>query len=251
MNLDWTPLDAELERWNSAGLTLPIWWRDDDAVAATPALARLDELAERLDLTVHIAVVPKHADDGLADVLAGHLVPVVHGWSHQNHSPEGQKKTEFGAHRSQTELCRDAAAGLEKLKTLFGSDVAPMFVPPWNRIDPDILPALPTLGYGMLSTFLPRKAEHAAPGLAQINTHLDPINWRGDRDLVDPETLIAQVCTQLRDRREGRADNLEPYGVLTHHLVHTDAIWRFTEALFVRLLAGPTQCWTALKGPLT
>ena len=32
---------AELAQWRSEELTLPIWWRDDDAIAPTPALERL------------------------------------------------------------------------------------------------------------------------------------------------------------------------------------------------------------------
>jgi hypothetical protein len=38
MTPDWTALDAELAAWDQAGLTLPLWWRDDDAVKPTPAL---------------------------------------------------------------------------------------------------------------------------------------------------------------------------------------------------------------------
>ena len=39
------------------------------------------------------------------------------------------------------------------------------------------------------------------------------------------------------------ADNHEPYGILTHHLVHDAAIWHFTETLISRLMQGPGQVW--------
>ena len=78
----------------------------------------------------------------------------------------------------------------------------------------------------------------------QINTNLDPIDWNGSRSLAPAERLIAQVAEQLKDRRKGRADMREPYGILTHHLVHDAAIWDFTEALISRLLAGPAVPWT-------
>ena len=134
--------------------------------------------------------------------------------------------------------------GLARLQALFGPRLLPMFVPPWNRIAPDLVPALADLGFAALSTFTPRHSPMAAPGLAQINTHLDPIDWKGTRSLVAPERLIAQVCDQLRDRRTGLADNAEPYGILTHHLVHDSAIWTFTEALITCLMQGPGQVWT-------
>ena len=66
MTVDWANLDAELAIWRAEGLHLPIWWRDDDAIAPTPALDRLAALAEDLSLPVHIAVIPKHAEPALA-----------------------------------------------------------------------------------------------------------------------------------------------------------------------------------------
>ena len=68
---------------------------------------------------------------------------------------------------------------------VFGQAASPVFVPPWNRIAPALLPRLRALGFRGLSTFRrsPRRAQ-PAPGLAQINTHLDPIDWRGGRGLA-------------------------------------------------------------------
>ena len=85
----------------------------------------------------------------------------------------------------------------------------------------------------------------AAPNLTRINTQLDPIAWHDGKSLINPADLIAQVARQLADRRTGTADNDEPYGILTHHLVHDDAIWDFTEQLISRLLRGPATSWTA------
>lgn len=248
MTADWTPLDAELRLWQAAGLTLPLWWRDDDATAATPALDRLAQLSEAVDLPVHLAVIPKTAEEELAAALPDHLIPVVHGWAHENHAPAGEKKAEFGAHRPLVPMRADADAGLARLTELFGTRLAPMFVPPWNRIDPALPASLSALGYCWLSTFTPRQQPEAAPGLIHVNTHLDPIDWKGGGGVVDPDRLIAQVAGQLADRREGLADRDEPYGVLTHHLVHDAAIWEFAEQLLNRLRAGPTRPWTALKG---
>jgi hypothetical protein len=247
MTPDWTPLNRELARWRAADLALPLWWRDDDAIEPTPALSRLSDLAARLDMPVHLAVIPAMATTDLADMVADtpQLIPVVHGWAHRNHAPQSEKKAEFGNHRAPEQLAGDAANGMTRLRDLFGPRLARMFVPPWNRIAPAMIAQLPGLGFAALSGFTPRRAAFPVPQLVQINTHLDPINWRAGKTLVAPDTLIAQVTQQLANRRTGAADPLEPYGVLTHHLVHDTAIWAFTEQLFSRLLAGPCHRWTA------
>ena len=249
-DFDWTSLDHELALWRDRGLALPLWWRDDDAIAPTPQLDRLIALSEQLALPVHLAIIPKDATEALVQRCAqtGHIVPVVHGWRHKSHAPATEKKAEFGAHRPLADLIAEVEHGLARLNQLFPDTLAPIFVPPWNRITPDLAPELARLGYGALSTFTPRRSREAAPGVEQINTHLDPIDWKGSRSLVAPDRLIAQVARDLQDRRTGATDNTEPYGVLTHHLVHDDAIWRFTQTLIARLLNGPAQAWTYRKG---
>ncbi len=247
MTVDWGPLTHELKLWSDAELTLPLWWRDDDAVTVTPQLETLSALSCRIGLPVHLAVIPRDADQALVDYVVQHseLVPVVHGWSHQNHAPATEKKAEFRLHRPMAQIAQDAGAGISTLHKLFGDRLRPVFVPPWNRIAPEVAQVLPDLGYRILSTATPRASRLASPGLEQVNTHLDPIDWRGTRGLVDPDILITRTAGLLRDRREGRADNAEPFGVLTHHLVHDPDIWRFTETLLARLLDGPAKIWAA------
>lgn len=240
---DWSALDAELDRLDTP---LPVWWRDDDAVAATPALDRLIGLADRHGWPLHLAIIPAHAGATLAGRLRGtSVVPVTHGWAHASHAPATEKKAEFGAHRAVDVMAAQAGDGRRRLADLLGEDPARMFVPPWNRISPDLLPLLPAQGFGLISTFNARKAQFAAPGLMRVNTHLDPIDWHGSRSLADPQMLVDQVTRDLVDRREGRTDAAEPYGLLTHHLVHDDAIWGFVEALLTRLSRVPLSLWTA------
>lgn len=245
MSPDWTPLDLELSRWQDTGLVLPLWWRDDDAIAPTGALDQLSALAHKLALPVHLAVIPSAAQPQLATYVSADptLIPVVHGWAHTNQAAAGEKKCEFPDHRPVEAALSDIEAGLARLQDLFGPRLEPIFVPPWNRIAADLLPWMAGAGFVALSTFTPRTKTKAAPGLAQINTHLDPIDWKGSRSLVAPDRLIAQVCQQLQARRLGTADNTEPYGILTHHLVHDTAIWEFTAALITRLMQGPAQVW--------
>lgn len=243
--INWQPLQDEFQHWQDTGLTLPFWWRDDDAIEPTPQLEALIAIATDFDVPCHLAVIPKFATSALAKrVSSAHkIIPVVHGWSHISHAPAGQKKTEFGATRPVEDCATDAIFGLQHLTDLFGDQLKPMFVPPWNRINPALGQHLVAIGYDTLSTYSPRKDRFAAPGLIQMNTHLDPINWHDGRSLVAVDTLVAQTVKLIQDRRLGHTDNTEPFGLLTHHLVHNPAIWDFTKQFLTIMLDGPVKAF--------
>jgi hypothetical protein len=83
---------------------------------------------------------------------------------------------------------------------------------------------LPAIGIRGLSMYGPRPRTEAAPGLRQVNTHVDIVAWRrGKRFLGEEETL------ELARRHLGSD---EPIGWLTHHAVHDAAAWDFLERLF-------------------
>lgn len=242
-------LTGEFDRWADAGLTATLWWRDDDAVAPTAALDRLIAVAAGMPLT--LAVIPALAEPALAARLAGHdqIVAVQHGLAHRNHETVG-KKAELGGARPVAEVVADLAVGFARLATLFAGQFRPMLVPPWNRIAPDVVPALPRLGLTALSTARPRPARQPGPGLVQVNTHVDPIDWHGTRGFIGADETIELFCRHLADRREGRVDRDEPTGLLTHHLVHDAALWQFLPRLVetvaahraARFLAAAEAC---------
>lgn len=245
MKADWRPLRQELALWRQEGRVLPIWWRDDDAIEVTKPLESLISLADLVGVPVHLAVIPRDATQKLADriVPTRAVIPVVHGWGHESHTLPPLKKAEFGATRNRDAAAVDIRNGLARLHTLFGDRLAKMFVPPWNRIDPELMPVLAKAGYSAVSTYLPRKSAMAAPGLMQINTHIDPIYWRGTRGLVDPDTLIAQIVQLLSDRRNDVNGNEEPLGYLTHHLVHDADIWAFSKQFLQEICEGPVTLY--------
>lgn len=237
----------ELKRWRDEGRILPVWWRDDDAVKPTPALEELISLAQHSSAPLHLAVIPENATLELADRLhsTSQVFVLTHGWRHKNHAPPDQKKAEFGAHRSLAAMTEEIAAGRQRLNDLFGDLSLPVFTPPWNRIAPDVIGSLHGLGFEGISTFLPRARKFASEGLLQVNTHLDPISWKSGGVLLDIQLLDAQMAAQLEARRTGGADNAEPYGILTHHLVHDEAIWDFTKVLLETLAASGVARWTS------
>lgn len=243
---DWRPLDRSLARAADQGRSVAFWWRDDDAVAHTPALDRLLALASRLDLPLALALIPAEAELSLVDrirKISGVSI-LVHGTRHANHAAPGQPKAEFGLDRPLESLSLDAASGLCIAKARFGALVSPIFVPPWNRIAHAFVAILPALGFRGLSTFGDRVAREPAPGLVQVNAHIDPIAWRSTRSLADPDALIARLARAVERRSREAGDN-EPVGVLTHHSVHDEAVWRFCAALLERLAAHPAASFLA------
>jgi predicted glycosyltransferase len=236
-SIDWSPLDAALDRARDQGVALGFWWRDDDAVADTPQLDRLLGLARRYKAGIGLAVIPECIDASLARRLASEegAFALVHGWSHANHAPVGEKKAEFGPYRPLSALSTEAELALATARKHLGSRVLPVFVPPWNRISRELVPHLPRLGFAGLSTFTDRKSARPAEGLVQINTHVDPIDWHGTRSLVDPARIVADLAGAVERRITGEADRDEPIGFLTHHLVHDSVIWSLCERLIAHL----------------
>lgn len=235
----WQALDAALAGLAEARTPLAVWWRDDDAVAHTPRLDRLLALAGRLDVPLSLAVIPKSLQPSLVERLTEEPLAavLVHGLSHANHAPSGEKKAEFGPHRSLERLAGDAARGLESIRAAFARRAVPVFVPPWNRLAPDLPPLLPGLGFIGLSTFGDRQAR--IPGLAHVNTHIDPIDWRHGGGLRPHELLVAEIA-QMVLASASSANRAGPIGLLTHHLVHDEATWAFCENLLGRLAAHPS-----------
>jgi hypothetical protein len=233
--VDWTPLRDALARCRDTKTPLPIWWRDDDAIEPTPALEQLSEISVKTGVPIHLATIPKTARDTLVPFIRerSHMVPCVHGWSHVNTAPASLKKSEFGVPRDTAE--RDLKRALERIKQLFQNDCLALFVPPWNRMDTSFQSVLSNLDYNGFSTYGPRLESTTLP---QINTHIDPIFWRGHRGLVDPENLIAQAVEILDARCNGAQDATEPFGLLTHHLVHVPEVWEFSENFMTEMLNG-------------
>jgi len=221
------PLGAAFARWAAAGRTPALWWRDDDAVEPTPALERLLALSRDHGAPLSLAVVPQDATEALAGRLetAPRAAVLVHGWSHRNHAPSGQKKRELGLHRPEAEVLGELRAGRERTEALFGRQALPVLVPPWNRIDAALVPRLSALGYRALSVFGPPRTA----GLPLLNTTLDIMDWHGTRGCRPAGDIVADLVGQLDAGLAVAAP--PPIGLLTHHLVHDEAAWRFLDGL--------------------
>ncbi|MCF3640499.1 polysaccharide deacetylase family protein [Rhizobium sp. TRM95111] len=232
-------LRDELDRIAAGGGEVRFWLRDDDAVKPTQALDRLLLIARTHDVPLTLAVIPRDADEALAARLRGigTVTVAVHGWSHENHAPSGEKTQELGGHRPTEEVLRELADGFRRLRSLFGGQFVPMLVPPWNRIAPALVPSLPEHGFSTLSVFGPEKD---AP-IRLFNTHVDLMDWAARRGKA-ADVLMPLVLDQVRTRRGA------VIGILTHHLVHDDTAWQCLDALLAATCRHPACRWV---GPPT
>lgn len=249
----WATLATELDAWAAAGRRATLWWRDDDAASLTPPLRHLLDLAARVNAPVALAVIPAHATPELAGqiIAAPHASAIQHGYAHVDHAPRGAGSWELGIDRPLAQVTADIAAGRDRLADLFGDRFIPVMVPPWNRIAATVTAALPGLGFTALSGFGPRPAPHAAPRLAAVNTHCDPIKWRGGPHFAGTGAALSDVVDHLADRRLNRADAAEPTGLLTHHAQMDGQSWAFAEDLLHALNEHPAANVLAIADVLS
>ena len=242
---NWNDLGDELDRWADGGRGATLWWRDDDAVEATPGLDRLLGLRAALGVPLALAVVPASAGKDLAAAIAGAggVSLLQHGYAHRNHAADGERKAELGPGRAPEEALGELAAGRERLAALFGDPPAIVLVPPWNRIADRLLAHLGAAGYRGLSTYGPRARVLAAPGVVQVNTHVDVIDWRGGRGFVGEAAALGLAVGHLAARRAAAGNGGEPTGLLSHHLVHDAAAWDFIEAFIAATADHPAVRW--------
>ena len=236
------PIRDVLDRAGDGGRPVALWWRDDDATEHTPALDRLLGLARVHAAPLAVAAVPGAVGPSLLDRLRAEraVTVLVHGFRHVNHELTGRKQAEFGSGRSTAAARADAKAGRDLVRDAFGTQALAVFVPPWNRIAPAAAATLAADCFVGLSTFGgPARMEE---GLRVVDTHLDPVHWRGSRGLVEPAALAAALSRAIAAGG--------PVGLLTHHLVFDRALWRFCEELLrlcadhpaVRFIA-PRELW--------
>ncbi len=243
----WRALERELDAWGAAGRVASLWWRDDDAVDATPALDRLLDLAGAHETPLALAVIPAQATAALTRRLgdAADVGVLQHGYAHANHAPAAEKKCELGPHRPLDDILDELRVGAARLADLFGASSRAVLVPPWNRMAPDLAGGLPDQGFGGVSLFGPRAAAEAAPGLVQVNVHADIIDWPGTRKFIGLDGAVAQIVEHLASRRSGTADAAEPTGLMTHHLAHDDACWDFLAEFLDRTGRHDAARWLA------
>ncbi|WP_442499823.1 hypothetical protein [Marinivivus vitaminiproducens] len=166
-----------------------------------------------------MAVVPAWlTEGGRARILACRGATVLqHGWAHDDHAPAGRKRLELGGEVDRGRLLADMARGRAILEAAFDDRFLSVMVPPWNRIDADIVPHLAPAGYVGLSTF--GAAAGQVNGMARIDTHVDLVDWRRGRSYPGDDAIAARIIDRL-----GRTDH-GTVGILSHHRAMDEAGW--------------------------
>ncbi|WP_131195174.1 polysaccharide deacetylase family protein [Lichenihabitans psoromatis] len=239
----WIAVREALDRTADDGGTTRLWLRDDDAIAVTPALNRLGDLSGSHSMPVLLAVIPAGATAQLAAWVAERrwVTPCQHGWAHTNHARPGERACELGGDRPDEVVLADLADGRRALHDLFGSGSADTLVPPWNRIRPSVLPALPQAGYRTLSTF-DRPTPGGVDGLKLLNCDLDLIDWRNGRR----GRSIPDLCGRLVRAIDAARLHRGPIGLLSHHLAHDEAAWDFLEQFLDEVRPSPAVSFIAV-----
>jgi hypothetical protein len=240
----WVALEAELDAWATAKREALLWWRDDDATEPTDQLTRLLDMASSTPIS--IAAVPASATEGLAEMLARYsaVSALPHGYSHQNHAPSMEKKSEFGLHRRLEDMVAEIDRGWRRLNTLMPHAATAVFVPPWNRIDSSVAEQLERIGLRAVSVFGPTAPDKR---FKQLNVHVDIIDWQRSRNFVGDELAIAAFINHLTSQRLADVIKSEVTGLMTHHLNHDPASWRFIERLLEVTHKHPASRWISVK----
>jgi hypothetical protein len=258
-------LVRELDLWSRAGIVATFWIRDDDACEVTPQLQRLSELAERHGVEIALAVVPGKLQIGLLPYLRQRnspFHPMCHGWKHVDYGPSG-KPGEFGPDRPPSAVHQDAVSAFQEFTVHFGADGV-VFVPPYGRITPELVEALPEIGFLGVSagpanlerrlarvmtqiSWLPSVPIGRERSVAHFDVHIDPFDWM--RNTARPSNAVcAEIVGHLRLRRNGIVPRQAPIGLLMHHLVHDEAMWSLCDGLVGALSKHSAVQFPAVSG---
>jgi len=217
-------LTTALDRCLDKGVELDFWWRDDDAIEPSAALDALTGAAIASRAPLLLAVIPEPALPALFAHIANidEITISQHGFAHINHETPPSKAAELGNARPEESVLSELSAGKLKLQHYGGDQFVPILTPPWNRIAPEIAERRFEIGLPGLSTFGPSPDDPY-----QVNTHLDVIAWRGNRGFIGWGKAIRIVEEEIEARLRG---DRQPFGLLTHHLVHDDGVRAFLDS---------------------
>ncbi len=215
------------------------WWRDDDARGRTPRLDRLLKIAERHHAPLALAAVPDPANVELQDCLDRAPVELIqHGIDHVNRRTgpaAGELPHDWPLDRLVAELTRSRVA--------LPPRTAPIFVPPWNDVHPQLPAALAACGFTGWSAW--PGAVPGEGGPRRVDAHVDLLRWRGGARFRGYSRLLKAFRAALADRRQ-RGDWNAPIGLLTHHLDHDEPAWTCLDWFLGRFRTHPAISWRSL-----
>jgi hypothetical protein len=251
-------------RREASGLDGPatLFFRADDIGAPGRKFERMAGLFRSHRTELGLAVVPAWLTEARRDCLLSILGPDQdlfclhqHGWRHADHEtgrepgrkagratphpsdypssrlPAGsavRKKCEFGPARPYHHKLADLKRGRDRLASLLGGRVSPVFTPPWNRLDADTLDGLARLGFRAVSRSLgavpplPGAMGATPGGLVALDVTVD----LHTRKAPSVEAAFAGLFADLRASLERGW-----CGVMLHHPRMDGGAFEFLDAL--------------------
>ena len=227
--------------------SVEIYFRADDIAVPSIPLARLMSLFQDRCIPLALALVPAWLTAHRWEHLARwqHRTPGLwcwhqHGWRHHNHAPAGAKKAEFGPHRPPAILAGEIKKGLTRLQHILGTALDPIFTPPWNRLAPELLPALESIGIGALSRDAGQARKNPAP-LAEFPVHVDLHTHKA----ADPWEAGQHLLSTLRAGLAGGR-----CGIMIHHQRMNAAAFDFLEFFLGTLSRHTALAPISIASPL-
>ena len=209
---------------------IKVFFRNDDGGWADKRLQQLTNEFIQQELPLDIAVIPDVLSEQSADVIsalldAGSRVAIhQHGFSHNNHQLSG-RACEFGTDRNSKQQKDDIEKGQKKLAAVFGSQVKPVFTPPWNRCTSETAVALQSLRFQYLSRIIGSAPIESV--MPELPVAIDWLKKRKGKRLNTAE-LIEYISGLLN------TDD-EIIGVMLHH-EHMDQENRILLSQFIESL---------------
>ena len=204
------------------------WWRDDDVFDSTEELKELISFSCLNKIPVNLAVIPKKLSNEAIKLIKqnSHISVVQHGYSHTNYANVGEPLNEFGHHRSLDTQLKEIRIGFDKLKTSFGNQFVPVFVPPWGHIADSVIEQLSTIGIKGISMI--GHYDMMYPNLINNNVHIDIHSWKtkSEKSYEVKTRKYSQIINDIYNKiiREKKDDCLT-IGILTHSQIMGDKDW--------------------------
>ena len=205
------------------------WWRDDDVFDSTEELKELISFSCLNKMPVNLAVIPKKLSNEAIKLIKqnSHISVVQHGYSHTNYANVGEPLNEFGHHRSLDTQLKEIRIGFDKLKTSFGNQFVPVFVPPWGHIADSVIEQISTIGIKGISMI--GHHDKIYPNLINNNVHVDIHSWKTESDssyevnIRSYNQIIDDIFNKIKIEKSD--DECLTIGILTHSQIMGNNDW--------------------------
>ncbi len=232
-------LTTTIERGCSQSATRPLlFFRADDIGVPSRNFFLLIDSFKKHNLPLCLATVPTWATRKRLTELQNQTGKNnsqwcwhQHGRKHLNFESSG-KKQEFGPARTEMQISTSLQQGKKRLDGLLGSELFPVFTPPWNRCSATTLAALPELGFKAIS-----RSRGASPKSAvdfpDFQVNVDLHTRKDPSPAYGMERLLTEIENSLASGR---------CGIMIHHQRMNRAAFAFLD-----LLLGCLQSHLAIE----